>query len=78
LDLMNTAVAEYRDNDARFIAEFKDDVVNPLIREQYRVLALLEDDIANGNVDLASIQAKISVLDKERLNLADQLRSNTH
>ena len=58
LDLMNTAVTEYRDDDAHFIAAFKDDVVNPITREQYRVLALLEDHIANGNVDPASIQAK--------------------
>ena len=76
LDLMNSAVAEYRDDDARFIAEFKDELVNPLIREQYKILALLEDDIANGSIDLADIQAKIGALEEKKLSLADQLRSN--
>src|SRR5579872_2252965 len=50
LDLMHTALIEYRDDDARFIAAFKDDVVNPIIREQYGILSTLEDDIANGSV----------------------------
>ena len=67
LDLMNSAVAEYRDDDARFIAEFKDELVNPLIREQYKILALLEDDIANGSIDLADIQAKIGALEEKKL-----------
>jgi hypothetical protein len=75
LDLMNVAVDEYRDDDARFIAGFKDDVVNPIIREQYAVLAVLEDDIANGNVDVKSVRAQIKALDAKKAHLAEQLRS---
>ena len=74
-DLMNVAVLEYRDDDAHFIADFKDDVVNPIIREQYRVLGLLGDDIANGNVDVESIKVRIRTLDEKKAHLAEKLRS---
>jgi hypothetical protein len=75
-DLMHTAVIEYRDDDARFIAAFKDDVVNPIIREQYKLLSLLEDDVANGSVDLASIGKKISSFNQRKAKLAEQIQSS--
>ena len=75
LDQMNSAVLEYRDDDAHFIAGFRDEVVNPIIREQYRILALIGDDIANSRVDVESIKARISTLDEKKAHLADQLRS---
>jgi hypothetical protein len=78
LDMIHTAVTEYRDDDAHFIAAIKDDEINPIIRQQNNILVLLEDDIANGSVDVASIKAKISVLDEKKLRLADQLRSGSH
>jgi hypothetical protein len=77
LDVINAAVDEYRDEDAHFIAGYKDDVVNPIIREQYRVLASLEDDIANGTVDIGSIKARIDALDDKKVQLAEQLRGGT-
>src|SRR5262249_42750302 len=75
LDLMNSAVVEYRDDDAHFIAGFKDDVVNPMMREQYVILALMENDIANGNVVVDSIKAQIHSLNEKKTHLAEQLRS---
>jgi len=75
LDLMNSAVVEYRDDDAHFIAGFKDDVVNPMMREQYGILALMEDDIANGDVNIESMRAQIRSLNEKKTRLAEQLRS---
>jgi len=75
LDQMNSAVHEYRDDDAHFIAGVRDDVVNPIIREQYRILALIGNDIANGSVDVESITARIRALDEKKTHLAEQLRS---
>jgi hypothetical protein len=60
-----------QDDDAHFIAGFRDDVVSPIIREQYRVLASLEDDVANGNVNVESIKARMLALNDKKAHLAE-------
>ena len=57
--------ASYEDDNALAMADLKDDVVSPLIREQYRLLALMREDIINGNIDAQDIQTQIQLLQKE-------------
>jgi len=51
MEAMLHAIDEYRDDDERLIAAFKDDHLAPLIREQYTLLAQLDYDVANSTTD---------------------------
>jgi hypothetical protein len=55
MEAMLDAVDEYRDDDAHLIAAFKDDHLAPLIREQYTLLAQLEDDVAAPSISDGSV-----------------------
>jgi hypothetical protein len=65
--------ASYEDDNALAMADLKDDVLNPLIREQYRLLALMREDIINGNIDAQEIQTQIQLLDKKKRSIATTL-----
>ena len=66
-------VEAYEDDSARALGDLKDEILNPLIREQYRLLALMREDIINGNIDPQEIQTQIQLLDKEKLSIAATL-----
>ncbi|MBR0847195.1 hypothetical protein JQ543_05490 [Bradyrhizobium diazoefficiens] len=70
MEAMLDAVDEYRDDDARLIAAFKDDHLTPLIREQYTLLAQLEDDVANSIVDLAWFSSQLNTVKQKQAELA--------
>ena len=63
------AVDEYRDEDAHLIAAFKDDHLASLIREQYTLLAQLEDDVANGTVDIAWFSSQLDAVKQKQAEL---------
>lgn len=64
------AVQEYRDDDAHDIAAFKDDHLAPLFREQYALLAQLEDDVANSAVDIAWFSSQLNAVKQKQADLA--------
>ncbi|MBR1188702.1 hypothetical protein [Bradyrhizobium sp. AUGA SZCCT0160] len=70
------AVDEYRDDDAHLIAAFKDDHLAPLIREQYTLLAQLEDDVANSTVDIAWFSSQLNAVKQKQAELAALVSSN--
>jgi len=70
MEAMHDAVDEYRDDDAQLIAAFKDDHLAPLIREQYTMLAQLEDDVANGVVDIAWFNSQLNAVKQKQADLA--------
>jgi hypothetical protein len=70
MEAMLNAVDEYRDDDANLIAAFKDDHLAPLIREQYTLLAQLEDDVANSAVDIAWFSSQLNAVKQKQAELA--------
>jgi hypothetical protein len=70
MEAMLDAVDEYRDDDAHLIAAFKDDHLAPLIREQYTLLAQLEDDVANSTVDIAWFSSQLNAIKQKQAELA--------
>lgn len=70
------SVDEYRDEDAHQIAAFKDDHLAPLIREQYTLLAQLEDDVANSTVDIARFSSQLNAVKQKQAELAALVSSN--
>ncbi|WP_141697563.1 hypothetical protein [Bradyrhizobium yuanmingense] len=76
VDAIKTAVDEYRDEDAHFIAAFKDDQLAPLIREQYTLLAQLGDDVANGTVDLTWLNSRMGALKQKQNELASAVSTS--
>lgn len=70
------AVDEYRDDDAHQIAAFKDDQLAPLIREQYTLLAQLEDDVANSTVDIAWFSSRLNAVKQKQAELAALISPN--
>lgn len=66
-------VEAYEDDNALALGDLKDEVLNPLIREQYRLLALMREDIIHGNIDPQEIQTQIQLLDEKKRSLAATL-----
>jgi hypothetical protein len=76
MEAMLDAVDEYRDDDAHLIAAFKDDHLAPLIREQYTLLAQLEDDVANSTVDIAWFSSQLNAVKQKQADLAALVSPN--
>lgn len=76
MEAMLNAVDEYRDDDAHSIAAFKDDHLAPLIREQYTLLAQLEDDVANSTVDIAWFSSQLNAVKQKQADLAALVSRN--
>jgi len=71
MEALLDAVDEYRDDDAHLIAAFKDDHLAPLIREQYTLLAQLEDDVANSTIDVAWFSSQLDAVKQKQRELAN-------
>jgi hypothetical protein len=69
MEAMLDAVDEYRDDDVHLIAGYKDDHLAPLIREQYTLLAQLEDDVANSTVDIAWFNSQLNAVRQKQAEL---------
>ncbi len=76
MEALLDAVDEYRDDDAHQIAAFKDDHLAPLIREQYTLLAQLEDDVANSTVDIAWFSSRLNAVKQKQAELAAFISPN--
>ena len=68
--------APVRDDDAHLIAAFKDDHLAPLLREQYTLLAQLEDDVANSTVDIAWFGSQLNAVKQKQAELAALVSSS--
>jgi hypothetical protein len=66
-------IASYEDDNALAIADLKDQVVSPLIREQYRLLALMREGIINANIDPQEIETQIQLLAEKKRSIAATL-----
>ncbi|MGO7308736.1 hypothetical protein ACCS91_33315 [Rhizobium ruizarguesonis] len=75
--MIHEMVDAYDDDGALELADMKDDVINPLIADQYKLLALVEEQIANSELDVASVNAKIDALDVRKRELAGAFLANT-
>ncbi|MET4824714.1 MULTISPECIES: hypothetical protein [Bradyrhizobium] len=76
MEAMLNAAEEYRDDDAHFIAAFKDDHLAPLIREQYTLLAQMEEDVVNGTVDIPWFNSQLNVVKQKQDELARLVSTN--
>lgn len=63
-------VDAYDDEGALELADVKDDIINPLIADQYKVLALVAEQIANSQIDIASVKEKMDAFDMRKRELA--------
>lgn len=69
------AVDQYEDAEASRIAEIKDEVINPLLSEQYRVLHLMADQIANATLEVINIKVSMDALQARKHEIARQFTS---
>ena len=76
MEAILNAVDERRDDDAHLIAAFKDDHLAPVIREQYTLLAQLEDDVANSTVDIAWFSSRLNAVKQKQAELAAFIAPN--
>ncbi|KAB1083626.1 hypothetical protein F4V91_15565 [Neorhizobium galegae] len=65
--MIREMIDNYDDEDALSAAGLKDDIINPIIAEQYKVLALVAEQIANSRVDIESVKGKMAALDAKSL-----------
>ncbi|MGZ2453026.1 hypothetical protein ACVIRO_005843 [Rhizobium ruizarguesonis] len=49
----------------------KDEVINPLIADQYKLLALIAEQIASSEIDLSSVKSKMDAFDARKRELAE-------
>ncbi|MBY3026502.1 hypothetical protein [Rhizobium leguminosarum] len=73
--MIREMIDNYDDEDALNVAALKDDVVNPIIADQYRVLALVAEQIANSKVDIEIIKGKMDALDAKKREIGEALTS---
>ncbi|MGO7755295.1 hypothetical protein ACC817_08255 [Rhizobium ruizarguesonis] len=64
-------VDEEQDEQAFRLADAKDEVINPLIDDQYKLLALIAEQIANSEIDLSLVKAKMDAFDARKRELAE-------
>lgn len=71
--MIRDMIDNYDDDNALDVAALKDDVINPIIAEQYRLLALIAEQIANSKVDISSVKAKMDGLDAKKREIGEAL-----
>ncbi len=71
--MVRQMIDNYDDENAYRVADVKDDVINPIIAEQYRLLALIAEQIANSQVDINSVKAKMDALDAKKREIGEAL-----
>ena len=69
--LIVTLIDDHEDDQALRLADAKDEIINPLITDQYKMLALIAEQIVNSAVDLPSIKAKMETFDVRKRELAE-------
>jgi len=70
LDFAINQIILEQDEQAFKLADIKDEVINPLIDDQYRLLALIAEQIANSEVEISSVKAKMDAFDARKRELA--------
>ena len=70
LDLILMSVAAYEDQTANELAAMKDDIINPLIKEQFQLLHLMSEQIINECLDIGDIKARIQAFDVKKREIA--------
>lgn len=80
LDLQtNTMVHQmvgHDDEGAFELGGLKDDVINPLIADQYKLLDLMAEQIANSQIDIVSVKEKIDAFDVRKRELVGVFLAN--
>ncbi|OWV87454.1 hypothetical protein [Rhizobium sp. R693] len=72
--MIASLVDEEEDEQALRLADEKDNIINPLIADQYKLLALIAEQIANSEIDLSSLKAKMDAFDARKRELAEVFR----
>ncbi|MBD8651004.1 hypothetical protein IFT66_07930 [Rhizobium sp. CFBP 13726] len=71
--MIREMIDNYSDEDAMNVAGLKDDVINPIIADQYKVLALIAEQIANSKVDIETVKDKLAGLDAKKREIGQAL-----
>lgn len=70
LNAMLKCVESYEDDRASELASMIDDIINPLITEQYKLLSLMREQIINATVDIEDIEARMKSFDARKQKIA--------
>jgi hypothetical protein len=63
-ELMLEKLSNYEDDEGRKIGKFKDEVINPLIKEQYAILDRLAADIKGNSINVEFYRTQFSRIDE--------------
>ena len=74
-ELMLEKVSNYEDDQGYYIGKFKDDVVNPLMDEQYAILDRLGADIKSNKLDVDFYQTQFARIEEIKKHIARTLEA---
>ena len=66
LDCIGKAIMSFDDERGKELAAIKDEQINPLIREQYQLLSLMEENVVNGKIDANDINSRMKSLEERK------------
>jgi len=73
-DRLLAALQEHQEEKAKFIARIKVKEVNPIIKEQMKLLALMKEQIING-LNMTDIKERMDVIDQAKKQFVTRLKT---
>ena len=70
LDIILDHVDAYEDEDALVAADLKEAQIDPVIKEQFALLARMKDSVLSGTFDIATTKLRIDAMDAKKAELA--------
>lgn len=73
LEQIRECVFRYEDEQANWLADFKENVVNPIIQEQWTLAHVMREQVANSSLDVPRVTARMTELRAKKEALAASL-----
>jgi hypothetical protein len=71
---MLLSAENFEDDLAETICAMKEDVINPLIKEQFDLLSVMREQIVHSNLDIVEVKKRIDAFDARTLEIAASLK----
>jgi hypothetical protein len=75
LDYALTLLDKQQDEDARYVAAFKDDEVNPLVADRFGLMHQMSEAIANDTLNLDRVRQRMDELSARHRDIAQRAQS---
>ena len=75
-DIMNTCIEEDDPEQALAVMDLKEEVINDMINDEFKVLNLMEEQIINGSLNLKQVKEKMQGIEVKKSELAKLVQAN--